>query len=59
MPLAPLRLPVLLLPPQTHIANCAFNSLFFGALVIPDWDMFHSKHAKALLHATARAVSGE
>ena len=22
-------------------------------------DMFHSEHAKALLHATARAVSGE
>ncbi|KAL4457682.1 hypothetical protein ABPG75_012547 [Micractinium tetrahymenae] len=41
-----------------HIANCAFNTLFFGALVIPDWDMFHSLHEKALLHATARAVSG-
>ena len=24
----------------------------------PDWDMFHSKHPAALLHATARAVSG-
>ena len=23
-----------------------------------DWDMFHSKHPAALLHATARAVSG-
>ncbi|KAL4442956.1 hypothetical protein ABPG77_008447 [Micractinium sp. CCAP 211/92] len=41
-----------------HIANCGYNSLFFGALVIPDWDMFHSLHDKALLHATARAVSG-
>lgn len=41
-----------------HIANCSYNSLFFGALVIPDWDMFHSLHDKALLHATARAVSG-
>ena len=24
----------------------------------PDWDMFHSKHPKAELHAAARAVSG-
>lgn len=24
----------------------------------PDWDMFHSKHPAALLHATARVVSG-
>jgi len=24
----------------------------------PDWDMFHSKHPKAALHAAARAVSG-
>lgn len=23
-----------------------------------DWDMFHSQHPAALLHATARAVSG-
>lgn len=42
----------------THIANCAFNTLFMGELVIPDWDMFHSQHIKALLHATARAISG-
>ncbi|KAI3436643.1 hypothetical protein D9Q98_006059 [Chlorella vulgaris] len=41
-----------------HIANCAFNSLFMGCLVVPDWDMFHSRHVAALLHATARAVSG-
>lgn len=26
--------------------------------VQPDWDMFHSKHPAALLHATARVVSG-
>ena len=23
----------------THLANCAFNSLLMGELVIPDWDM--------------------
>ena len=42
----------------THIANCSFNSLFMGEVIIPDWDMFHSKHPAALLHAAARAVSG-
>ncbi|EFJ39616.1 hypothetical protein VOLCADRAFT_100756, partial [Volvox carteri f. nagariensis] len=41
-----------------HIAACAFNSLFLGALLQPDWDMFHSKHPAARLHAAARAVSG-
>ncbi|GLC45302.1 hypothetical protein PLESTB_000307100 [Pleodorina starrii] len=41
-----------------HIAACAFNSLFLGALLQPDWDMFHSRHPAARLHAVARAVSG-
>ena len=27
-------------------------------LVQPDWDMFHSQHPAAELHALARAVSG-
>lgn len=29
-----------------------------GEVVIPDWDMFHSKHPAAHLHAAARAISG-
>ena len=41
-----------------HVANCAYNSLFLGEIVGVDWDMFHSRHPAALLHATARAVSG-
>ncbi|KXZ42609.1 hypothetical protein GPECTOR_130g570 [Gonium pectorale] len=41
-----------------HIVACAYNSLFLGALLQPDWDMFHSKHPAARLHAAARAVSG-
>lgn len=41
-----------------HIAACAFNSVFLSGLVQPDWDMFHSVHPAATLHATARAVSG-
>lgn len=41
-----------------HVAACAFNSLYIGALAQPDWDMFHSQHPAAVLHATARALSG-
>ena len=28
----------------SHIGNAAFNSLFLGALVQPDWDMFHVRN---------------
>lgn len=24
-----------------HIAAVAFNSIFFGEIVVPDWDMFY------------------
>ena len=41
-----------------HIVNVAYNSLFLGELALPDWDMFHSSHAVAGLHAAARAVGG-
>ena len=37
-----------------HVAACAYNSLFMSVLVQPDWDMFHSKHPAARLHAMAR-----
>uniref|UniRef100_A0A7S1SIE2 Alpha-galactosidase n=1 Tax=Tetraselmis chuii TaxID=63592 RepID=A0A7S1SIE2_9CHLO len=42
----------------SHIGNAAYNSLFLGVLVHPDWDMFQSKHPAAQLHAVARAASG-
>ena len=29
-----------------------------AAALQPDWDMFHSKHPAALLHASARVLSG-
>lgn len=32
--------------------------MFLAPIVQPDWDMFHSVHPDALLHATARAISG-
>jgi hypothetical protein len=41
-----------------HIANVAYNSVFLGEVIQPDWDMFQSNHPAALLHAAARAVSG-
>lgn len=42
----------------SHIANCGYNTLFLGELAVPDFDMFHSQHPAAVLHATARAISG-
>ncbi|OVA19719.1 Glycosyl hydrolases 36 [Macleaya cordata] len=41
-----------------HIAAVAFNSIFLGEVVVPDWDMFYSKHYAAEFHAVARAVGG-
>ena len=34
------------------------SSSLFLLWLQPDWDMFHSKHPAALLHATARVISG-
>ena len=41
-----------------HVPNCAYVSLLLGEVAICDWDMFHSQHSAAALHAAARAVSG-
>ncbi|KAI6675428.1 hypothetical protein NL676_003334 [Syzygium grande] len=48
---------------RTNISNPTsrlggFNSLLLGEIVVPDWDMFYSKHNTAGLHAAARAVGG-
>ena len=42
----------------SHIVAVAYNSLFFGEIVNPDWDMFHTVHPAAGMHAAARAVGG-
>ena len=42
----------------SHIVAVAYNSLFFGEIVNPDWDMFHTAHPAAGMHAAARAVGG-
>jgi len=41
-----------------HLVNVAYNSMFLGEICLPDWDMFHSQHASAELHAAARAIGG-
>ncbi|KZV27585.1 putative galactinol--sucrose galactosyltransferase 2 [Dorcoceras hygrometricum] len=41
-----------------HIAAVAYNSLFFGEIFVPDWDMFYTRHYAAEFHAVARAVGG-
>lgn len=41
-----------------HIAAVAYNSVFLGEIMQPDWDMFHSLHSAAEYHASARAISG-
>ncbi|XP_071723613.1 probable galactinol--sucrose galactosyltransferase 6 [Rutidosis leptorrhynchoides] len=41
-----------------HIAAVAYNSVFLGEFMQPDWDMFHSLHPAAEYHGSARAISG-
>lgn len=41
-----------------HIAAVAYNSVFLGEIMQPDWDMFHSQHPAGEYHASARAISG-
>jgi raffinose synthase len=42
-----------------HLVNVAYNSMFMGEIVVPDWDMFQSHCGQAgALHAAARAVGG-
>lgn len=41
-----------------HIAAVAYNSVFLGEFMLPDWDMFHSDHPAGEYHGSARAISG-
>uniref|UniRef100_A0A0D6R2D3 galactinol--sucrose galactosyltransferase n=1 Tax=Araucaria cunninghamii TaxID=56994 RepID=A0A0D6R2D3_ARACU len=41
-----------------HISSVAYNTLFLGEFMFPDWDMFHSLHPAAEYHGAARAVGG-
>ncbi|CAH9145747.1 unnamed protein product [Cuscuta epithymum] len=44
--------------PTILIAAVAYNSVFLGEFMVPDWDMFHSLHPTAEYHGSARAISG-
>ncbi|KAM1322510.1 hypothetical protein ACFX2I_015289 [Malus domestica] len=41
-----------------HVVHCAYNSLWMGNIIQPDWDMFQSTHPCAEFHAASRAISG-
>ena len=41
-----------------HLVSCAYNSVMLGEIATPDWDMFHSQHDYADMHAASRAISG-
>ncbi|KAE9449135.1 hypothetical protein C3L33_18991, partial [Rhododendron williamsianum] len=41
-----------------HMVHCAYNSMWMGNFIHPDWDMFQSTHPCAEFHAASRAVSG-
>ncbi|CAA0824920.1 Probable galactinol--sucrose galactosyltransferase 4 [Striga hermonthica] len=41
-----------------HMIHCAYNSLWMGQFIWPDWDMFQSDHKCAKFHAGSRANCG-
>ncbi|KAL4377960.1 hypothetical protein GQ457_02G002110 [Hibiscus cannabinus] len=41
-----------------HMVHCAYNSLWMGQIIQPDWDMFQSDHVSAKYHAGSRAICG-
>lgn len=38
-----------------HLVSCAYNSVMLSQIGTCDWDMFHSKHEFAEMHAAARS----
>uniref|UniRef100_A0A3Q7EHL5 galactinol--sucrose galactosyltransferase n=1 Tax=Solanum lycopersicum TaxID=4081 RepID=A0A3Q7EHL5_SOLLC len=41
-----------------HMIHCAYNSMWMGQIIQPDWDMFQSDHVCAKFHAGSRAICG-
>nr|CAC86963.1 stachyose synthase [Stachys affinis] len=41
-----------------HMIHCAYNSMWMGQIIHPDWDMFQSDHCSAKFHAGSRAICG-
>lgn len=40
-----------------HVIQAVYNSLYFGQMVFPDFDMFQSHNPNAIYHAIARAIN--
>lgn len=38
--------------------HCAYNSMWMGQIIQPDWDMFQTDHCSAKFHAGSRAICG-
>nr|CAD31704.1 putative stachyose synthase [Alonsoa meridionalis] len=41
-----------------HMIHCAYNSMWMGQFIQPDWDMFQSDHPGGYFHAGSRAICG-
>ncbi|CAM8959404.1 unnamed protein product [Rhodiola kirilowii] len=41
-----------------HMIHCAYNSMWIGQIIQPDWDMFQTDHICAKYHAGSRAICG-
>ncbi|XP_034905277.2 stachyose synthase [Populus alba] len=41
-----------------HMIHCAYDSMWMGQIIQPDWDMFQSDHLCAKFHAGSRAICG-
>ncbi|KAJ7008146.1 hypothetical protein D5086_005271 [Populus alba] len=41
-----------------HMIHCAYNSMWMGQIIQPDWDMFQSDHPSAKFHGGSRAICG-
>ncbi|GAV83056.1 Raffinose_syn domain-containing protein [Cephalotus follicularis] len=41
-----------------HMIHCAYNSMWMGQIIQPDWDMFQSDHLCAKFHAGSRGICG-
>ncbi|KAI3915228.1 hypothetical protein MKX01_035487 [Papaver californicum] len=41
-----------------HMVHCAYNSLWMGNFILPDWDIFQSTHPCSKFHAASREISG-
>ncbi|KAG6749774.1 hypothetical protein POTOM_046843 [Populus tomentosa] len=41
-----------------HMIHCAYDSMWMGQIIQPDWDIFQSDHLCSRFHAGSRAICG-